>query len=159
MRLRRALDSVLHELRYRPPAIWSRWKRSRELRAKRHILRAWFAEVSTNPPDVLIGANVPGNNGIRFHIEGIRRYSSLRVGLAPPDEVMRHLSYHDIRVRFRDELMAFNPAAVRVVHSHVYPYFIQWCRRQKARDRLWVHTYHLPYFAVDGQLTPWQQEI
>jgi glycosyltransferase involved in cell wall biosynthesis len=159
MRLRRAIDAIVHELRYGPPELWDRWKRSRDLRARREILLAWFGELSANPPDVLVGANIAVNNGIRFHIEGIRRYSSLRVELAPSDEVMRHLSYHDLRVRFREEVMGFDPTGIHVVHSHVYPYFVQWCRRHNRSDRLWVHTYHAPYFAADGPLEPWQHEI
>ena len=112
-----------------------------------------------NPPDVLIGANLSSNNGVHFHIEGIRDYSSLRVELAPSDDVVRRVPYHDIRVRLREDMMSFDPQGVRVVHSHVYPYFVRWCRRHAREGRLWVHTFHAPYLAIDSPLEPWQQEI
>jgi glycosyltransferase involved in cell wall biosynthesis len=108
---------------------------------------------------VLTGANVSRHNGIRHHMDGIRSHSSLAVGFFPDDKVLSCLSYHDLHTTLRDDVMSFEPRGVPVIHSHVYPYFIEWCARHRA-NRLWVHTYHLPYFAPDGgELEPWEKEI
>jgi glycosyltransferase involved in cell wall biosynthesis len=155
----KGIDAVRHELRYRPAAVIGRWRNGRDVRRKRRILRAWFERLERNPPDVLTGANVSMHNGIRHHIDGIARYSSLSVGLFPPDDVMREVSYHDMHTTLNDDVMAFRPAGVGAVHSHVYPYFIDWCRRSGPAGALWVHTYHLPYFADGGELEPWAAEI
>jgi glycosyltransferase involved in cell wall biosynthesis len=50
---------------------------------------------------------------------------------------------------------------MRVVHSHVYPYFIEWCAKQTSSSVKWVHTYHAPYLPEYGRdgLQPWQEEI
>lgn len=156
---KRGVNAVLHELRYGAPAVWNRWRKRREIAAKRKVLLASFDELRANPPDVLIGANISLSNGIRFHIEGIRSHSAMRVAFSPDDELLRRLTYHDVAVRFHDDVMAFDPRGIRVIHSHVYPYFIRWCRNWKESGARWVHTYHLPYFPIDGHMEPWQLEI
>lgn len=157
----RRVDAVRHELRYGPPAAWGRWKTARERNAKRKLLLAWFNEMRAHPPDILMGANVGTNNGVRFHMEGIRSHSSLRVEFFPPDEIMGRVSYHDLHTTLNDEVTAFDPRGIRVIHSHVYPYFVRWCEQHRDSGAIWVHTYHSPYFpaAPGAQLEPWQHEI
>jgi len=154
------VDQVRHELRYRPAAMWSNWKTSRTTAAKRSALRKSFAELKANPPDVLIGANIGGSNGIAHHISAIRNFSRLRVELSPPDWLLKELTPHDVSTVFRDEVMEFAPSGTKVLHSHVFPYYIQWCRRHRDAVGLWVHTYHLQYYPLDGApLEPWQLEF
>ena len=157
----RGVDSVRHELRYGPEAIIGRWRTERDRKAKARLLNDWFNKLEADPPDVLIGANINKADGIRNHILGIAANSALRIGLSPPDDLLERLSYHDFHTTFRREVMEFEPTGVRALHSHVYPYYIEWCRAHRARGRVWVHTYHSPYFQVDPEqpIEPWQAEI
>jgi glycosyltransferase involved in cell wall biosynthesis len=157
----RRVDELRHELRYGTEAALGGWKRSKLTKRKEQVLREWLRNLSVNPPDVLIGANVNSGDGIRNHLLGIRQYSALNVAFSPPDEVMSVLGYHDLHTTFREIVQAFEPRGIRAIHSHVYPYYIEWCRRHKGAGALWVHTYHLPYFRLDDSipLEPWQEEV
>jgi glycosyltransferase involved in cell wall biosynthesis len=154
------VDKVRHELRYRPAAALSSWKSSRQKNAKRALLRQSFAGLHANPPEVLIGANIGGSNGIIHHISAIRNFSRLRVEISPSERAMKELSHHDLHTTFRDDVMSFEPRGMRVIHSHVFPYFIEWCRKHRDSVALWVHTYHSQYYPLDSApLEPWQAEF
>jgi glycosyltransferase involved in cell wall biosynthesis len=114
----------------------------------------WIAGLRNHPPDVLIGTNF-SSGGVRQHILAIKQYSSLRLELVPPNELLE-----DFDGNLSQLLSEFVPD-VRAVHSHVLPWFIEWCgKRQKSGVR-WSHTYHLNYFPehAKGELLPWQKEI
>jgi glycosyltransferase involved in cell wall biosynthesis len=132
--------------------MWN-WRRigRRDLRR----CRKWLDSLRQHPPEVLIGANLP-MGGVRHHIQAIKQYSSLRLGLAPPDELVRDFS-GDMRETFLD----FVPSGIPVVHSHVLPWFINWCQKHHKPGVKWIHTYHLNYFPEHGRsgLLPWQKEI
>ncbi len=155
------VDRMRHRLRYDVPAIWNRAVAAKKQSRQRRLLLDWHHRLETDPPDVLVGANIGVGNGVRHHLEGIRKYSALRVELSPPNDLVANLSYHDFHTTFRAEMMDWRPRRVRAIHSHVYPYFIEWCRKQAGGDALWVHTYHAPYSAeVEGEpLAAWQSEI
>jgi glycosyltransferase involved in cell wall biosynthesis len=139
----------------------SGWKAAAVEKKKRRKFAAWLESLNSHPPDVLVGANIDVNGGIRHHLLGIQRYSSLRVELAPSDKLLESLTYHDFHTTLRKPFFDFVPIGIRAIHSHVFPYFIQWSRAQKDSGLFWVHTYHLPYFPehARGDLTPWQEEI
>ncbi len=156
------VDQVRHELRYRPAAAWASWKEGRRISANRARLQKYFADLRAYPPEVLLGANIGGAaNGILHHMAAIRNFSRLKVELSPPDWLLQHLTHHDFHTTFRDEVMSFEPRGIRVLHSNVFPYYIQWCRRQRDAVDLWVHTYHSPYTPLNDQheLEPWEKEF
>jgi glycosyltransferase involved in cell wall biosynthesis len=161
LRLLDPLDRTRHELSYWQSraisAIADKISKSR----KRRLYARWLRTLETAPPDVLIGANIDRHGGIRQHLLGIQKYSSLRVAFSPPDELTGALTYHDLRTVLFDQLMEFDPNAIRAIHSHVYPYFIEWCAARKRKEFRWIHTYHSFYHAAaeGGQLLPWQEEI
>lgn len=157
----RRIDGLRHDVRYGTAAKVSAWKESRTRRRKKRVLVDWMHNLHEHPPEVLVGANVNVRDGIRNHILGIQRYSSLKIALSPPDDVMKLVDYHDLHTTFRDLVMNFEPRGVRAIHSHVYPYYIEWCRRHSNSGAVWVHTYHSPYTRIDDQtpLEPWQEEI
>ena len=115
----------------------------------------WIARVWSNSPEVMIGAYSP-LGGVRHHIDAIKKYSSLRLELAPPDELVR-----DLDSGFVELFAEFKPDGVEVIHSHVSPWFIKWCRERRKSGVRWIHTYHLNYFPEHskGELLPWQREI
>jgi glycosyltransferase involved in cell wall biosynthesis len=157
----RRIDGLRHEIRYAPREQWGKWRASRLYRKKKIALSGWMRAINEHPPDVLVGANINARDGIRNHLLGIQRYSALKVGFSPSDEVMSALDYHDLHTTFRDIVMDFEPRGIRAIHSHVYPYYIEWCRRHSNSGALWVHTYHLPYFRLNESkpLEPWQVEV
>ncbi len=122
----------------------------------------WIAALQRDPPDVLIGSNFAEYGGVREHIHAIQRYTSLRAELAPGDELLESISPHEVKTLYRDEFMNFSPGAgMRAVHSHVFPWFIEWAGRVARPGLVWVHTYHAPYVpdSPSGGLEPWQIEF
>jgi glycosyltransferase involved in cell wall biosynthesis len=85
----------------------------------------------------------------------------MRVELAPPEEVLRIVSPYEVTSSFRNRFFSYEPRGVTAIHSHVFPWFIEWCRSRKTKDAKWVHTYHLPYFLehANGRMEAWQEEF
>lgn len=150
-----------HEANYRMSLATASLRSAVRLRRKRRAMRRWTTRLAGAPPDVLLGANVDTNRGIRSHLAGIQRYSSLRVELSPPDDLRNDLSYPDFHTSLREQFFEFAPTGIGNVHSHVYPFFIEWCREHSGSGTQWVHTYHSPYFPTGAQnvLEPWEQQI
>ncbi len=124
-------------------------------------MRRWIAHLRNNAPDVLLGANIDASGGVRNHLLGIERFSTSRVELAPPDDLISKMSYTDFHTIFRDIFFDFAPSGIRNIHSHVYPYFVEWCFEHRAAGGHWIHTYHSPYFPTfsGDPLEPWQGAI
>lgn len=155
------LTTVRHEATHGLSRAVSEWKSIGERRRKRREFHRWLDSLGSNPPDVLLGANINANDGIRHHLLGIVRHSGLSISLAPPDELRDRLTYTDFHTTFRQEFLDFAPTGIACVHSHVYPYYIDWCMAHRESGVRWVHTYHSPYFEeMPGRaLEPWQNEI
>ena len=138
-----------------------RWQRYTEQERKKRELKTWLQQLEAFPPQVLTGANFAEFGGVRQHLKSIRKFSSLRVEFAPPDEVLRIVSPHEIVNDFRERFFAYEPRGISAIHSHVFPWFIEWCRTRSVKSAKWVHTYHLPYFPehANGRMEPWQEEF
>ena len=144
-----------HRLRY---AI-EEWRKARIVASKRRLFEKWVTRLGKYPPSVLIGANFAEFGGVRNHLRAIQKHSSLRTELAPTDALLEVVSAHEVANTYRDVFFDFRPpASVKAVHSHVFPWFIEWCEKVKGLGPLWVHTYHAPYFPehAGGNLEPWQ---
>lgn len=137
---------------------WCMWRLSRWNHLCLRRYNDWISKLNSHAPDVLIGPDLP-YGGVRGHMRAIKRFSSLDITLVPDEQALGGLN------RFtgecREQFMAFNPPGRPVLHSHVIPWFIQWCECQQRRGLRWVHTYHLPYFPEHGcnGLKPDQIEI
>lgn len=140
------------------------WKMNRQRahqRKKQSVFNAWLNKLQTAPPEVLVGPNFAEFGGVRHHIEAINRYSSRNVQLAPPADVAETLTPYDLLEVFAEQFDNFAAPGVKIVHSHVYPWYIDWCQRRQHDGTFWIHTYHLNYYdehGLDG-LEPWQIEI
>jgi len=132
-----------------------------EFQKKRRSFDTWLLGLDANPPDALVGANFAEYGGVREHLHAIVRHSALSVALAPDDSLLIEIGAHDIANTFRDRFLEFVPSRITAVHSHVYPWFIEWCSRHQGKGARWIHTYHLPYFPEhsQGTLEPWQREF
>lgn len=140
------------------------WKMNRQRahhRKKKSVFDGWLRQLTAAPPEVLIGPNFAEFGGVRHHIEAIDRYSSRNVQLAPPADVAKTLTPYDLSEVFAESFDNFPATGVRIVHSHVYPWYIDWCQRRQRDGIFWIHTYHLNYYDEHGVngLEEWQIEI
>ena len=150
-------DGYRRRVRYE----WNQWRNAAVARKREKMFGEWLAFLTANPPDVLVGANFATYGGVRHHIQAIQRYSTLNVELAPSEKLMREIGAHHITHDFRDWFARFPAEGVKVVHSHVYPWFIEWCCEHQKTGTHWIHTYHLHYYTEHGTqgLKLWQKEI
>ena len=140
---------------------FNRWRQRADEGGKKRQFDSWRRRLEASPPQVLIGSNFAEYGGVREHIHAIQRYSRVRVELAPPDELLLRLAPHELRTQFKEAFFDIQPTGIEALHSHVFPWFIEWCLTRKNRKAKWIHTYHLPYFAehATGSLSGWQREI
>lgn len=95
-----------------------------------------------------------------MHMHSIARYSSLKVALAPDEAVMKVLSPGEFTQHFGKAFQAIDASRFRAVHSHVFPFFIEWARNAKLKfGTRWIHTHHNWYYPEFGRngLEPWQE--
>ena len=142
-------------IRARATEVWTRRRQAAEWQRKTKALDRWLARLGAQRPDVIIGANLAWG-GVRQHIHALRDYSALRLEPAPPDELLE-----DFGPELQSLFAQFVPLGARAIHSHVFPWFIQWCRQRQGSGPRWLHTYHLNYFPEHArtELQPWQRAI
>ncbi len=141
---------------------WSQWKEGRLAKERKSLFTDWLLQLERCPPAVLLGANFAAFGGVRGHINAIQRYSTGDVQFAPPEELLRRLDTYSFTNTFRQQFLDFPATGIKVAHSHVYPWFIEWCQHQQQHGLRWIHTYHLNYYPEhggSGELEPWQQQI
>lgn len=140
---------------------WNQFRQTAAVKKRERIFETWLTHLAESPPDVLLGANFAAYGGVRHHLQAIQRYSAMNVELAPPEQVMKFLGAHHVVHDFDDKFWQFPANGIKVVHSHVFPWFIEWCREQQSNGKRWVHTYHLNYYPehANGVLETWQSEI
>jgi glycosyltransferase involved in cell wall biosynthesis len=141
---------------------WSMSRYRASQKRKKAVFDKWLKDLETNPPRVLLGAYFAEFGGIRHHLEAIVRNSAHRVELVPSPTVGKILTPFDLTDAFREEFMNFEAKGVGVVHSQVYPWYVDWCRERRRNGKKWVHTYHLNYYPehnLSGELEPWQIDV
>lgn len=154
----RRLDGYRRRLVYE----WSQWNARRDARKRRSAFQGWLRQLQNSPPEVLLGANFSSFGGVRGHLQAIQKYSACKIECVPPESLMRELHPYSFTHEFREEFLNFPATGVKVAHSHVYPWFIEWCQEHQKRGLRWIHTYHLNYYPEHGDginLEPWQREI
>jgi len=141
--------------------VWSKWLNLTSARKREKKFGAWIDHLTARPPEVLLGANFDKSGGVRHHIHAIQRYSSWNIELAPSEELMKEIHSHHMLHDFNERFSQFPAAGIKVIHSHVSPWFIDWCHRRQKCGVPWIHTYHLNYYPEHstGELEPWQKEI
>jgi glycosyltransferase involved in cell wall biosynthesis len=159
-----AVLSVLKRIRgYQRRAFWELHQfieTQKKARLERHY-RRWQQEFRRSSAELLIGANFDAGGGVRNHIHAIHRYSSLKSELVPGER-------HRLRcpmVVFRGHQQDFRNVApsssLKAVHSHVSPWFIDWCGAHRSHQIRWVHTHHLLYYdeTNPGGMPDWQRDL
>ncbi|MEJ8566901.1 glycosyltransferase family 4 protein [Elongatibacter sediminis] len=155
------LAAKLDGYRRRAGYEWKQLRQRTAARKREAAFQSWLDALSAKPPEVLVGANFAAYGGVRHHIQAIQRYSSLNVDFAPPEYVLKTVGPHHLSHDFRQRFLDFPAKGIKVVHSHVFPWFIEWCREKQNQGIRWVHTYHLNYFPEHGRngIEPWQEQI
>ena len=134
----------------------------RAVRDRFRACRNWLQRLTTQRPEVLVGANFVPFGGTRQHMHSLLRYSSLNLAIVPDDAVLEQVEPGFLAAEFNDEFYLWPPVGVKTVHSHVFPWFIEWCDFQKRqRGVRWVHTHHNWYYPEFGKgiLEPWQTQF
>jgi glycosyltransferase involved in cell wall biosynthesis len=124
--------------------------------------RQWLNRVSEQRPEVLVGANFVPFGGTRQHMRSLLQYSSLNLAIVPDDTLLELVTPGFLASDFKQEFYDWSPSGVQAVHSHVFPWFIEWCDFQKREHGLrWVHTHHNWYYPEfgRGELEPWQVQF
>jgi glycosyltransferase involved in cell wall biosynthesis len=141
---------------------WQQWQSRRDEEKAVRCFDKWLESLTREPPDVLLGANFAAYGGVRHHIRAIQQNSSLKIELAPPGSLIESVGLHRFTGSFRERFFQLNASPMKALHSHVFPWFIDWCAHQKAVNKVrWVHTHHnwyYPEFGIAG-LEPWQLDF
>lgn len=125
-------------------------------------VRRALAELGCKNTQVLVGANFVDLGGTRNHMHCIARYSAHRVQLAPPEAAMVLVTPGEFTERYADSLWKLNCGHLKAVHSHVFPFFINWCAETRRRyGTRWIHTHHNWYYPEFGRngIEPWQEQF
>ena len=138
------------------------WRHARDQKRKAEVFRNWLSQLQTQSPDVLLGANFASYGGVKGHLQAIQSYSERSIGFAPPDALLASgITPHDLQTTFREQFLNLQAPGIKSIHSHVFPWYIQWCRERQGNGIRWVHTYHNMYFPefARGELEGWQRDI
>ena len=128
----------------------------------KNLLKDWIKSLKNKSGYVLLGANFAKSGGVRNHIVAINKHSTLGVELVPNDELIEQFSDAGFQKKYKDLFFNFKPKKGTILHTHVYPWYIEWCREKKQQGYYWIHTYHLPYFpehANNEAMKKWQDNF
>lgn len=141
---------------------WKRMQERRQAASRRRAFNAWLKHLRSSRPDVLVGANFVEFGGTRHHMHALKAFSSLNVELIPDDESLKRITEWSLRTEFHELFLQFDTQGIKAAHSHVFPWFIEWCHHQQRTNGLrWIHTHHNWYYPEfgRGELEPWQTEF
>ncbi|MFT6841264.1 MAG: glycosyltransferase involved in cell wall biosynthesis [Psychroserpens sp.] len=148
---------------YRSKEAYSKLKTRLKEKRERAVIKRYISRLQKLPVEVLIGANFSKTGGVRNHILAIHQFSSLKTILFPSDEFFNQFGVNAFKVKHDAVFQEMKlPKGLKVLHSHVYPWFINWCKDKHIDGVKWIHTYHLPYFpehACNDQMKKWQDEF
>lgn len=130
-------------------------------RKKLREVNDYLSRVCQSRPEVLVVANFLALGGIREHIHAIGRFSSRNVLLLPSDEFLAKSSRGEIETINSDQFFSIDAPSIKAVHTHVFPWAIEFGRQRQAMGNKWIHTYHLLYTQEDviGEMPRWQIEF
>lgn len=146
---------------YRANHAISRNRTRAEEKFQYRMFRNWCRSLNKRDLDVIVGGNCVLFGGCKHHMESLKRFSSLKVELAPPEHTIPRIPFSNWSGQYFEEFLQINLARTKVVHSHVFPWFINWCHHQQKKGLRWVHTHHNWYYPEFGRdkLENWQLEF
>ena len=138
--------------------------RNRRLAHPESALRLAMAEAADRANgDVLTGVCCAPLGGIRNHMLGIQANCNRRVSIVPDGTALELLAQHRaLQGRLAEVFRnSYGTKRFAAVHSHVEPWFIEYCAEVAKAGTPWVHTYHLVYFESEwaGGLTAYKKAV
>jgi glycosyltransferase involved in cell wall biosynthesis len=160
----RSLIKKLPGYRWRLGHEWQMWRGRVSERNRRRAFEAWLRDFQTSRAELLIGSNFVEFGGCRHHMHAIQKFSTLRAELAPSERVLASVPAGCFSGEFRDAFMKIPPPpGVRAIHTHVFPWLVDWCHHHRDAGFRWIHTHHNWYyseFTREGDpLEPWQETL
>lgn len=132
----------------------------KKLRLEDAAYQKWKRRFLETRNELIIGSNFDLAGGVRNHIHSIKRFSTFRSEIIPPDLLLKKYG-PALFLRNKPDFIHTKPSPfVKICHSHVSPWFIDWCFTHKD-SFLWVHTHHAWYHddtTPEGP-EPWQKEL
>lgn len=147
---------------YHAREVWKIRQACRQAANRRRAFETWLKQLRSSRHDVLVGANFAEFGGTRHHMHALKAFSSLNVALIPDDESLKRITEWSLKSEFRELFLQFDTSGIKAAHSHVFPWFIEWCHYQQQKSGLrWIHTHHNWYYPEfgRGELEPWQEEF
>jgi glycosyltransferase involved in cell wall biosynthesis len=94
-------------------------------------------------------------------MHSLASFSALATELVPDAKTMETMGAADLSLIYNSLLRTTPSKSVKSVHSHVFPWFINWCIAQRKNIPVWVHTHHLWYYDEHRahQQIPWHVEF
>jgi glycosyltransferase involved in cell wall biosynthesis len=141
---------------------WRRVQDQHQATSRRRAFETWLKLLKDNRPDVFVGANFVEFGGTRHHMHSLKAFSSLKVELIPDDQWLKRMTQWSLTTEFHNQFLQFDSRGLKAAHSHVFPWFIEWCHYQQQTNGLrWIHTHHNWYYPEfgRGELEPWQEEF
>lgn len=160
----RSLIKKLPGYRWRLGHEWQMWRGRVSERNRRRAFEAWLRDFQTSRAELLIGSNFVEFGGCRHHMHAIQKCSTLRAELVPSERVLASVPAGCFSGEFRDAFMKIPPPpGVWAIHTHVFPWLVDWCHHHRDAGFRWIHTHHnwyYPEFTREGDpLEPWQETL
>lgn len=153
----RRLSGYVRRLRFE----YDQWQWRRYFHRCRTRFNHWARELCASDAQVLLGAHLHFQGGVRNHLLAIAQYSQLKTVLVPSERVLQRWGRAPFSEHRHDFLQLRPPASAIAVHTHVLPWLIDWARCHRSGQLRWVHTHHLLYYPEAGSngIEPWQADL
>lgn len=140
---------------------YSQWKWQRLFLKNDRIFRNWLKSFQNSTAQVLVGAHLHQQGGVRNHLLSIQRYSRLAINLVPDENSLQRFGITPFYAHSKNFLQTPPPSSTFAVHTHVLPWLIDWAEIHTSRSVRWVHTHHALYVPESGRngIEPWQSEL
>lgn len=140
---------------------YEQWRWRRYFDRSRKLFRKWQERLERCDPQVLLGAHLHMQGGVRNHLLAIKRYSKLNVALIPEEKELQGFGIQLFFENYETFQSYPPPKSTRTVHTHVLPWLIDWAERYRNHELKWVHTHHAFYYPEPGKygVEPWQEDL
>ncbi|MEY3227831.1 MAG: hypothetical protein RLZZ536_2450, partial [Planctomycetota bacterium] len=151
------LNGYVRRLRFE----WNQYCWRRRTRRCRTIFKRWQKSFAQSDAEVLVGAHLHLQGGVRNHLLAIRDFSKLRVLLVPGEAELQKYGSAPFAENVQKFLATPPPKSSLCVHTHVLPLLIDWAALHSSGRLRWVHTHHLLYYPEAGRrgIEPWQEQL
>lgn len=140
---------------------WSQYRWRRYSACCKAAFKSWRHEFSDSSSEVLVGAHLHLQGGVRNHLLAIRDFSGLQIALVPGEDFLKKYGSAPFAENMAEFLATPPPKFSFAVHTHVLPLLIDWAANHAPGRLRWIHTHHLLYYPEAGRngIEPWQEQL